>query len=501
MSRRHQAAVIGMGLAAFSAAARLTELGIEQIALYAAGPGSTPYIAAMNLVTENPYGDTPERYCEDILQAGCGLGGPELAREMAFRTGDCYELLCRWGARFAREPDGTPARRRVPGNSCPRALYRTDRTVGSALAEAVLPRLEAKGVQIFRGCEVVDLLTTDGAVDGFLVREGGTVYPVYAPVVLAAWGGAGGLLGRSTYPGDVKGNTLGMAKLAGASMTDMEFLEFEPMVLLDPPAALGEPVPIGLLREGGHLLTAGGRRFLTDGQEAGASKPQISQEIWRQTAAGQGAPHGGVLLDLRGVSRAALGSHPWFLHRLTDSGLDPQTQCLEVGPVPHSFLGGIQVDRSYQSTVKGLYAAGEACGGIHGASRCAGNAGTQAAVSGMLCAGHIARSAQLDRVPREHPAVYAQDLGVRGTLLPRIQQNARAALGVYREETALKAACETVQAILNSEQISKDLFTRQSATAAAMMLQAALERRESRGAHNRLDFPEQDPRYGTGIVL
>ena len=499
MNERHQVAIAGMGLAALTTAARLTELGITEIALYANGFGGTPYIAAINFVLpDNPYGDTPEQYCEDMIHAGYEIGNRELVQDMARHTVEGYELLRRWGVTFAHNADGSIKLRHVSGHTYPRSLCQTTELIGEEIMKVMLPKLEAAGVKIYRNCQVVDLLTEQGAVAGMTVREQGKLRQVYAPVVVAAWGGAGNLLGKSTYPGDIQGNTLGIAKKAGAEMVDMEFMEFEPLVILDPPGAAGEPSPTAMLGEGGYLRNAEGERFLLRVRpqgEAGASKSLINREAWKEVQAGKGSPHGGVYLDLRHVDRAVLKSYPWFFDRLMRSGCDPNEQQLEIGPMVHSFSGGIQVNLDYASNVPGLYAVGEACGGIHGACRCAGNAGSQAALSGMLCAEGIARNGVPGKAPQEQPVTYREDLAARERLLPKVREIGAGALGIYRSGKELAAAGEALDALLQSGELRADSFTEQSALSIRMILQAALNRRESRGTHNRLDYPEMDPAY------
>lgn len=492
-------AIAGMGLSALTTAARLVELGVEGISVYADGFGGTPYIAAINFVLpDNPYGDTPEQYCLDMLQAGYQIGNPSLVKEMTERTLDGYELLCRWGADFARNEDGSIKLRHVSGHTYPRSLCQTTQLIGQELISVMIPKLEAAGVQFHRNCRVVDLLTRDGAIEGFTVQGPEGLRQVYAPVVVAAWGGAGNLLGRSTYPGDIQGNTLGMAWKAGARMIDMEFLEFEPLVILDPPGAEGEPSPTAMLGEGGYLRNADGERFLLQVRpqgEAGASKSLINREAWKQIQSGKGSPHGGVYLDLRHIDRAVLKSYPWFFDRLMNAGCDPNEQMLEIGPVAHSFSGGIQIDENYASTVPGFYAVGEACGGIHGACRCAGNAGSQAALSGMLCAEGIVRTARWDRPLSQQPISYRRDEKIRAALWPRIQEICAQALGIWRDGPAMEAALCAVKEILENPDVEQDTLTVQNALAVRLILEAALNRKESRGVHNRLDYPDTDPAY------
>lgn len=504
MSIRHRIAIAGQGLAALTTAARLAELGERDIAVFADGCGGTPFIAAINFVLpDNPYGDTPEQYCRDMLHAGYDIADPKMVEQMTSRTVDGYELLRRWGVTFAHNEDGSLKRRHVSGHTYPRSLCQTTELIGLEIEKVMVPRLEQAGVKFYRGCQAVALLAKDGKIDGLTVRDRtGSLTQISAPVVVAAWGGVGNLLGKSTYPDDVRGNTLGMAKLAGAEMIDMEFLEFEPLCVLDPPGAYGEPSPTAMLGEGGYLRNADGERFLLSVRpqgEGGASKSLINREAWKQVKAGKGGPNGGVYLDLRHIDRKVLKSYPWYFDRLMNAGLDPNEQQIEIGPMAHSFSGGIRVDSDYQSNVQGLYAVGEACGGLHGACRCAGNAASQAALSGMLCAEGIARNGQADRKPEPQQPDYREDPALRQQLLPQLQQLSACALGIYRNGPELTAALEETEAIL--AQCQSDTFTYQLAVSIHMILQAALNRRESRGTHNRLDFPQTDPAFQKEFVL
>lgn len=504
MTRHHSVAIAGSGLAALATAARLHEQGVRGIAIYASGLGGTPYIAAINFVLpDNPYGDTPEQYATDMLAAGYNIGNRELVTEMANATVKGYELLCRWGVTFAHNEDGTIKLRHVSGHKYPRSLCQTTDLIGAEIEKVMIPRLKEAGVEFHDKCQVVDLLTKDGKVEGFTVSEnGGEPYNVYAPVVVAAWGGVGNLLGTSTYPDDVRGNTLGMAKQAGADLIDLEFIEFEPMVMMTPPGTVGEPCPTAMLGEGGTLLNSDGERFLLRVRpqgEAGAPKSLINHEIWKEVAAGKGNPHGGIWVDLRHIDEKVLKAYPWFYNRLMNNGCDPKKELLEVGPMPHSFSGGIKVDRNYESNVSGLYAVGEACGGIHGACRCAGNAASQATLSGLLCAEGIMNTGELTREVSEHPVSVKQDNSAREKFLPELQKIAGHALGVFRNGPDLEKAVSATQDILDNPEA--DSLTAQTALAIHLIAQAALNRRESRGTHNRLDFPNASPEFEKEFTL
>lgn len=497
METRHQVVIVGGGLAALATAARLTELGVTDIGVYAAGAGGSPVIAAINFVLpENPYGDTPEQYREDMLHAGYDVADRALVENMTANTLRGYELLRRWGVEFAHNSDGSVKLRHVSGHTHPRSLCSTRELIGVEIMRKLTRGLAEKGVAVHKNCSCVKVLSDGARAYGVTIRRpDGALENVYGSAVVAAWGGVGNLFCTSTYPPDIKGNTLGMAKDAGCRLVDVEFLEFEPMVTMDPPGAVGEPCPTAMLGEGACLLNSDGERFLLKVRpqgEGGAPKSLINREIWKQVAAGKGSPHGGCWVDLRHIDPAVLKAYPWFYNRLLENGLDLNQSLLEVGPMAHSFSGGIAVDAGYQSSVKGLYAVGEACGGVHGACRCAGNAASQTTLSGLLCAEAIARS-DLTPGAKAFPAECPTDRAVYDQYMPQARAIAAKALGIYRDGPILEDAKARLEALLVLPELSRDLETCQSVESMLLMTRAALARKESRGTHLRLDYPESDP--------
>ena len=533
----HEIVIIGSGLAALATAARLTELGKRDIAIYSVGWGGTPFIAAINFVLpDNKYGDSVERYAADMMAAGYGIGNEALVRNMCASSESGYGLLKRWGVEFAKEADGSLKRRHASGSTFPRSLCRTTELIGVELVRKLEKGLREKGVSINLGCECLRLGVRDGRVTGVVLksRERG-VFPVGADTVVAAWGGIGNLFGVSTYPQDIKGKTVAVAWDAGAALVDMEFLEYEPMVVLSPPGAVGEPCPTAMLGEGAHLLNSAGERFMLAVRpqgEAGSPKTLLNKEIWKQAAAGKGSERGGAWVDLRHIPVSVLKAYPWFYERLVKNGVDPSSQLIEVGPMAHSYSGGILVDEGYESTVGGLYAVGEACGGIHGACRLAGNAASQATISGLLCAeaiaalpaapapsaGHAptpapalarppagvpapARAESPDSPRIEIPAAFRTDEMVRSAHLDEIRRLAARSLAVYRNGTDLAQARDFLDGLIEGGKLDADEETLQVARSVLVMVDAALARKESRGTHLRTDFPETRGGFAEGRIL
>lgn len=503
----HDVIIIGMGLASLATAARMHELGVKNIGIYTKGYGGTPFIAAINFVLpDNPYGDTVEKYAEDMISAGYNISNISLVNSMTKETVNGYNLLKRWGVNFAKNTDGSIKLRHVSGHTFPRSLCSTKNLIGVEIVNRLINSLKEKGIKFYQGYECINVLSENNQAYGVTVKNSfGEIENKYSNIVVAAWGGVGNLFGTSTYPVDIQGNTLSIAKNAGADLIDIEFLEYEPMVVAYPPGAVGEPCPTAMLGEGAHLLNSKGERFLLKVRpqgEAGSPKTLLNKEIWKEVNKGNGTKHGGVFVDLRHIDKNILKAYPWFFDRLVSNGLDPSEQLIEVSPMAHSFSGGIKVDENYESTLKGFYAVGEACGGIHGACRCAGNAASQALLSGIICAENIAKIVSTSSKEKNILNIeYNIDLDVYNKFVPLVKDIAVNALGIYRDGKTLKSAFDKLMNILREEELKKDTQSLQIVESIFFMIEAALKREESRGTHMRIDFPEQSENFEYEIII
>jgi len=475
------------------------------MAILSSGYGGAPYIAAFNAVLpDNPYGDSTELYCSDMLSAGYGIGNKELIYTLGEQTGECIALLERWGVSFSRLENGQYRLRRASGSSCPRSLCRTDMLVGGHIVNVLKNKLLKRGSVFYDNAACVGLLAPGGRIAGLAYKRDKeeAISALRAASVLAAWGGVGNLYKKSTYPADIDGRTLAMAHEAGASLIDLEFVEFEPMVCLEPAEAAGEPCPTAMLGEGAYLLNNKGERFLLKTRpqgEAGAPKSLINHAIHTEAAAGRGSPLGGVYVDMRHIAQEALEAYPWFYERLKNAGLNVKQSLLQVGPMSHSHSGGLEIDCGCMTNITGLFAAGEAAGGMHGACRMAGNAATQAAVSGLIAAKSIARrdaakTPDMPELPR-----YTENLVIRGEILPEIKNTVSKYIEKDRHAAGLSEAIERLTEL--GGRALDDTFTSQCALSGILLATAAFSRRESRGAHNRNDFPIQRDEFNCSIRL
>lgn len=502
----HKVVIIGMGAAALTVAARLYELGISDIGIFGLGSGASPELAAINFVLPgNPYNDTKEKYAEDILNTGYQIGNKALVEEMAQSTVKGFELLVRWGVEFAKNSDGSTKLRHVSGHTFPRSLCSTERLIGIDIVNKIKNSLKEKGIKFYEKYECVKVLSDGNRVYGITVKDSEkNLENIYSEVVIAGWGGAGNLFGVSTYPDDIKGNTLSIAKEAGAELVDLEFLEFEPLVIVQPKGVFREPCPTAMLGEGGYLLNNKGERFLLKVRpqgEAGSPKTLINKEVLKEIKAGNGTEKNGVYLDLRHIDVNVLKGYPWFYNKLIKNGVDPNKDLIEVSPISHSLSGGIKVNNLYESTVKGFYAVGEACGGVHGACRCAGNAGSQAVISGLLCGEAIANTNLDQKMEKEFDIDYKIDKNIYEKYVPKIKEIAVKALGIYRDGKTLEEAKKIISDILEKDELAKDTETLQIAESIYFMLKAASERKESRGTHMRLDYPEESKEFEKEITI
>lgn len=495
--KKHEVIFVGMGLATMSAAARLHELGVKDIGIYTKGYGGTPYIAAINFILpENPYNDSVKQYEEDMMSAGYNINNRELVHDMTTNTMNGYELLKRWGINFAKNPDGSTKLRHLSGHTYPRSLCSTEDLIGVEFVKILEKKLKNVGINVYHDYECVQLLSDNDEIHGITVKDPkGNLENIYSNVVVAAWGGVGNLFGISTYPMDIKGNTLAMAKDAGAKLVDIEFIEYEPMVIMTPSGVLGEPCPTAMLGEGAHLLNIKNERFILRERpqgEAGAKKTFLNKEIWKEVRNGNGTEKGCVYVDLRHIDRNVLKAYPWLFERLLNNGVDPNNDLLEVGPMSHSYSGGILVDKNYQSNINGLFAIGEACGGVHGACRSAGNAASQAVLSGLLCGQAIMALNKVgDYIGKTYPINYIINKEIYDKYVPQAKEIAKKVIGIYREGSELLEGQKAIRDLLANEEVKKDTETHQILESILLIINAALLREESRGTHMRIDFPEE----------
>lgn len=494
---KHRIVIIGSGLASLTAVCRLVKKGITDIGIYASAFGGTPYIAAIDFyIPDNRNRDSESLYEEDMIHAGYGLNDKKLVHAMVAHSFETYMFLDSLGIPFSRLDDGSLRFRHLSGSSVPRSLCSTQGLIGADMIKIMSAFLKDHGVDVHTNCKLYALSVKNNKIQSAMfVKNDGKQFAVAGSTFIAGWGGIGNLFGTSTYPPDEDGRTLAAAYEAGIKLIDLEFLEYEPMVVASPVGAVGEPCPTAMLGEGAQLFNTKHERFLLALRpqgEAGAPKTLINKAIWQEVQKGNGTEHGGCYVDLRMIPVDTLKLYPWFYNRLMQNGVDPHTELVEVAPMAHSFSGGIAVNTECRSNIGNLYAMGEAAGGFHGACRMAGNAAAQAAVSGLLAADSIAMNNETGSYNDGGQIIpYASDSAISEKYKSQID-SAATALGVYRNGNDLQNAIDILNGILENPELVHDTDTKLRATSVWLMLRAALKRTESRGTQNRIDYPDAD---------
>lgn len=511
--------VLGGGLAGLRAAVAARRAGASVVQAFH-GRGASQYIIGFNV----PLGhadprDSPEIYYEDTMRGGSNLNDPQLVRALADGAIPALAELESIGVPFARV-DGKFAQRHLSGNRYPRSVFHPE-GIGKLALEHLAAHAEAIGVRGMAGWKALALMKDAGEVVGALLLKlnTGRLAAVRAKATVLATGGIGAIYGDSTYPLDVAADSYAMAWAAGAPLIDMEFVQFEPTVIVFPEGAQGMEMPTAMLGEGAHLLNAAGERFMfrynPGNGERQIEKAKMALAIQSEIDAGRGFPDGTVAFDTTVLAAGKVESYVSHCRRLRASGLEPTTGMPRVRPAAHSLMGGIQVDAETRTAVPGLFAAGEAAGGVHGASRLAGNGAADVIVSGGIsgraaarhAAGVSSRGRDWARVEGEavEPlrAATGREEGVSPDDVKKaVREVMRAGVGLRRNRTALEAtleklgAMETELAAGARAPTARDgvraLEAANMVTSAKLVTRAALERTESRGAHQRTDHPDRD---------
>jgi succinate dehydrogenase / fumarate reductase flavoprotein subunit len=477
--------------------------------------------------------DSWEQHAADTLRESYWLADPRAVELLCREAPEAIEDLVRYGAQFAREDDGRLTQRYFGAHRSRRTCFAGDYT-GREIQRALVRRVVELGVTIRDDLYVTRLLVHDGRVFGaygFDIEDGSRWVIVADGVVLAA-GGHTRIWRRSSSRRDENtGDAMRLAAEAGCRLRDMEFVQFHPTGMVFPEESAGTLVTEAVRGEGGILRNAAGERFMEryDPERLELStRDRVALAIYTEIAGGRGTEHGGVLLDITHLDRdLVLRRLPRMYRQFIDLAmLDITSTPMEVAPTAHYSMGGVWVDAETHATdVEGLYAVGECASGVHGANRLGGNSLAEAVVFGRIVGAEAAHwSAELGVQARDHAAIAAareeldELLARRGEEFARPLQRAVRDLmsecgGVVRSEDGLRDGLRRLDAvaarardlevrpdIAGYDDLTHALDLRGSLLAARTTLECALERRETRGAHNRVDFPDQDPGLQVNLV-
>jgi L-aspartate oxidase len=423
--------------------------------------------------------DTPTLHAQDTVAAGAGLVDPEMAQRLAEAGPDAVRRLAALGAPFDLDADGRFSQGLEAAHSRARIARVRGDQAGRAIMETVAAAaIAAPHVEVWAPARARALLQDgEGRVRGALIERDGVLIEVVAAATVLATGGLGGLYAVTTNPPAVRGEGLALAALAGAVIADPEFVQFHPTAVdvgVDPAPLASE----ALRGEGAILVNRDGRAFMAaiDPRAEMAPRDVVARAVHREIAEGRGA-----YLDCR----AAIGEHfpeafPGIFAACMAGGVDPRVEVIPVAPAAHYHMGGVAADAEGRTSLPGLFAVGECASiGVHGANRLASNSLLEAAVFGPLV-GAAARDAV-------DPGTEPPSVEPAPDLPPEAMQALRRAMardaGVERDAPGLN------RLLLAIDALSAEHGPSLSLAAAALVAAGALERRESRGAHVRLDFP------------
>lgn len=471
--------VVGAGLAGLSAALAAAPRRVRLLSPLPLGEGCSSAWAQGGVAAALAPDDAPALHAADTVAAGAGLVDAARAALLAGEGPAAVRRLADLGAPFDRNPDGGFRLSREAAHGRARVARVGGDGAGRAVMDAVIAQVRRSAhIEVLEGWRFTGLLQdAAGAVCGVSLEREGRTCALRGAAVILATGGVGGLYAETTTPAALLGEGLAAAALAGAVVADPEFVQFHPTALdvgWDPSPLVTE----ALRGDGARLVNADGRRFMPAFHPDAELAPRdvVARAIHAERTAGRGA-----FLD----AREAVGAHfpeafPTVFAACRSASLDPRLQPIPVAPACHYHMGGILTDADGQTTLPGLFAAGEcASSGVHGANRLASNSLLEAAVFGTRAGRAAARRAAASRALVRTPVLETLVDGDLQALRRAMSQDA----GVVRDAAGLTRLLAVIDDLSARKGPSGPLV------AARLVAECALERRESRGAHFRADHP------------
>jgi succinate dehydrogenase / fumarate reductase flavoprotein subunit len=504
--------------------------------------------------------DSWQVHFRDTMRGGKMLNNWRMAQIHAQEAPDRVLELEELGALFDRTRDGRILQRDFGGHRYARLAHVGDRT-GLEMIRTLQQNAVSRGIDVFMECTVISLLRDGDRVSGALAywRETGRFVVFRAKSVVLATGGIGKAWKINSNSWEYTGDGHALALWAGADLIDMEFVQFHPTGMVWPLSVRGILVTEGVRGERGVLRNSKGERFMfqyvpdslrsdtADTEDeadrwyddhAGNRRPpellprdEVARAINTEVKEGRGSPHGGVFLDIASRRTAAeiVRALPAMYHQFKElADVDITREPMEIGPTCHYMMGGVRVDAETQaSTLPGLFAAGEVAGGMHGANRLGGNSLSDLLVFGRRAGRHAAEHAlgleeapgvdqsEVERIASDALEPFERDGGENPYAIQHdLQETMHDLVGIIRTEVEMHKALDEIEALRDrASRVSVEgnrqynpgwhlaLDLRSLLAVSECVTRAGLERKESRGAHTRDDYPSPDPEFGKVNVV
>jgi succinate dehydrogenase / fumarate reductase flavoprotein subunit len=473
-------------------------------------------------------GDDWRTHFRDTMRGGKFLNNWRIAQIHAQEAPERVRELEQWGALFDRTKDGEILQRAFGGHTFRRLCHVGDRT-GLEMIRTLQDRGVQMGIDVFMECTVSRLLKDGDRIAGAFGywREQGRFVIFRAKSIVIATGGIGKAYKITSNSWEYTGDGMALAYGAGADLLDMEFVQFHPTGMVWPPGVQGLLVTEAVRGEGGILRNKAGERFMEkyDPKRMELStRDVVARSIYTEVREGRGTEHGGAYLDISHKPAEYVKKKlPSMYHQFKElADVDITKGPMEVGPTCHYMMGGIRVDgETAQSSVPGLFAAGEAAAGLHGANRLGGNSLSDLLVfgrrAGIAAADHAKTvqnttidSGQVEAAARELLAPFERKEGENPYTIHRdLQDVMQNLVGIFRTREDLTRAMQELEklkaraellSVEGSRMFNPGWHLAQDLKSMLIVSEAvtrsALAREESRGAHSRIDYPNLDATWG-----
>ncbi len=506
--------IIGAGAAGLSAALDASRRGHRVIMLSKGSlRGGSTLLAQGGLAAVMDSGDSQDSHAYDTLIAAAGLADEVAVRELVAAAPGAIRYLAELGARFDNGPLGLEG-----GHSHRRIVHAGGDAIGTELHRVLREAVLNSDVEIIENTAAIDALTSSsGGVVGIIAgRISQTnhreldVGVIAARAVVIATGGFGQAFASSTNPSEATGDGLALAARAGAAITNVEFVQFHPTVLFIPGQRGQSPLITEAIRGAGARIVDTRGTPVMEGRHprADLAPRDVVSDAMFQRMHSPSDPLTHLWLDARAIGELRLGKEfPTTVGLCRLAGVDPASELIPIAPSAHYACGGVRADLDGNSSIRGLYAIGEAAStGVHGANRLASNSLTEALISGR----RLARQLDVALSSRSGPSAPAHfvypasgrgvDASDRETLATKMSTH----VGVVRERSGLESILDTLESAPDSPAAALDLATLEATnlhTVSLMAAYAASLRHESRGCHRRSDFPATSDQWARSISL